>query len=207
MSIKVQVVFYSMYGHVYGLAEAVAAGAREVAGVEARLLQVPELVPDEALVKSGAKAARAAFAHIPIARPEQLAAANAILFGTPTRFGNMCAQMRNFLDQTTSLWLKGALIGKGNNHHQFSQHPAASRHDHRRRALCGSAPHEHEGNHRRYSVWGLNAGRRRWVAAADGERTGHCPLSGQARRRHCRETVWMSRARPRRPLSAMAMAR
>jgi len=112
MNIKVQVVFYSMYGHVYSLAEAVAAGAREVAGVEARLLQVPELMPEEALLKSGAKAARAAFAHVPVARPEQLAEAHAILFGTPTRFGNMCAQMRNFLDQTTSLWLKGALVGK-----------------------------------------------------------------------------------------------
>jgi NAD(P)H:quinone oxidoreductase type IV len=109
---KIQVVFYSMYGHVYRLAEAEAAGAREVAGAEVSLFQVPELVPEEALVKSGAKKAREAFAHIPVAVPEQLSQADAILFGTPTRFGNMCAQMRNFLDRTTQLWLKGSLIGK-----------------------------------------------------------------------------------------------
>ena len=112
MSVKIQIVFYSMYGHVHQLAEAVAAGAREVPGVEVGLFQVPELMSDEALERSGAKAARAAFAHIPVARPEQLAEADAILFGTPTRFGNMCAQMRNFLDQTGGLWAKGALIGK-----------------------------------------------------------------------------------------------
>ena len=112
MAIKVQVVFYSMYGHVYRMAEAVAAGAREVAGVEVSLWQVPELVTDEALEKSGAKAARAAFKQVPTIRPEQLAEADAIVFGTPTRFGNMCAQMRNFLDQTGGLWFKGALVGK-----------------------------------------------------------------------------------------------
>jgi NAD(P)H dehydrogenase (quinone) len=112
MSVKIQIVFYSMYGHVHQLAEAVAAGAREVPGVEVGLFQVPELVPEEALERTGAKAARAAFAHIPVARPEQLVEADAILFGTPTRFGNMCAQMRNFLDQTGGLWAKGALIGK-----------------------------------------------------------------------------------------------
>jgi NAD(P)H dehydrogenase (quinone) len=112
MATKIQVVFYSMYSHVYRLAEAVAAGAREVAGAEVSLYQVPELVPDEILEKSGAKAARAAFAHVPMARPDQLADADAIIFGTPTRFGNMCAQMRNFLDQTGGLWMKGSLIGK-----------------------------------------------------------------------------------------------
>ncbi len=108
----IQVVFYSMYGHIYRLAEAVAAGAGEVPDSEVSLYQVAELVPDAVLEKSGAKAARAAFAHVPLAQPEQLAEADAILFGTPTRFGNMCAQMRNFLDQTGGLWAKGALIGK-----------------------------------------------------------------------------------------------
>lgn len=112
MSVNVQIVFYSMYGHIYKMAEAVADGAREVEGVEASLYQVPELIPDESLEKSGAKAARQTFAHIPVATVDQLAQADAIIFGTPTRFGNMCAQMRNFLDQTGGLWLKGALIGK-----------------------------------------------------------------------------------------------
>jgi NAD(P)H dehydrogenase (quinone) len=109
---KVQVVFYSMYGHVHKMAEAVAAGARAVAGAEVALYQVPELVPDDVLERSGARQARAAFAHVPLIKPEQLTEADAILFGTPTRFGNMCAQMRNFLDQTGGLWVKGALVGK-----------------------------------------------------------------------------------------------
>jgi NAD(P)H:quinone oxidoreductase type IV len=112
MGLKVQVVFYSMYGHIYKMAEAVASGAREVSGAEVALYQVPELVPAEALEKSGAKAARQAFAHVPVMRPKQLAEADVILFGTPTRYGNMCAQMRNFLDQTSDLWLNGSLVGK-----------------------------------------------------------------------------------------------
>lgn len=109
---KIQIVFYSMYGHVYKLAEAVAEGARQVKGTQVELYQVAELVPDEALERSGAKAARKAFAHIPVIEPAKLADADAVIFGTPTRFGNMCAQMRNFLDQTGQLWLKGALAGK-----------------------------------------------------------------------------------------------
>jgi NAD(P)H:quinone oxidoreductase type IV len=112
MSAKIQVVFYSMYGHIYRMAEAIADGVREVDGIEVMLLQVPELVPDDILEKSGAKAARQAFAHVPMASPEHLPDADGIIFGTPTRFGNMCAQMRNFLDQTGSLWLKGSLVGK-----------------------------------------------------------------------------------------------
>ncbi len=112
MATKIQIVFYSMYGHVYKMAESVASGARSVAGTEVTLYQVPELVPEAVLEKSGAKAARTQFAHIPIITPEKLAEADAIIFGTPTRFGNMCAQMRNFLDQTGGLWAKGALIGK-----------------------------------------------------------------------------------------------
>ncbi len=109
---KVKVVFYSMYGHIYRMAEAVAEGAREVEGAEVELLQVSELVPDAVLEKSGAKKARQAFAHIPIAKPADLADADAIIFGIPTRFGNMCAQMRNFLDQTGGLWARNAFVGK-----------------------------------------------------------------------------------------------
>ena len=112
MATKVQVVFYSMYGHIYKMAEAIAAGAREVSDAEVSVYQVPELASDEVLQQSGAKPARAAFAHIPIAKADQLADADAVIFGAPTRYGNMCAQMRNFLDQTGGLWLKGALIGK-----------------------------------------------------------------------------------------------
>jgi NAD(P)H dehydrogenase (quinone) len=110
--VKIQIVFYSMYGHVWKMAEAVAEGARQVAGAEVSVFQVPELVPEAALQRSGAKAARQAFAHVPVAQPPQLADADAVLFGTPTRFGNMAAQMRNFLDQTGGLWVQGALVGK-----------------------------------------------------------------------------------------------
>lgn len=112
MSTKILIVFYSMYGHVYRMAEAVGEGAREVKGAEVTLAQVAELVPDAALERTGAKRARAAFAHIPAATVEDLEHADAIVFGTPTRFGNMCAQMRNYLDQTGGLWAKGKLVGK-----------------------------------------------------------------------------------------------
>ena len=101
-----------MYGHVYQLAEAVAEGARQVPKTDVAIYQVPELIPDEILEKSGARAARQAFAHIPVAEIDNLVEADAIIFGTPTRFGNMCAQMRNFLDQTGELWIKGSLVGK-----------------------------------------------------------------------------------------------
>jgi NAD(P)H dehydrogenase (quinone) len=109
---RVHVIFYSMYGHIYRMAEAIAKGAREVSGAEVNLFQVAELVPEEALERTGAKAAKAAFAHIPVADTKSLVDADAIIIGTPTRFGNMAAQMRNFWDQTGSLWAKGALIGK-----------------------------------------------------------------------------------------------
>lgn len=109
---KIQIVFYSMYGHIFRMAEAVAEGARGDAGAEVTLYQVAELVSPEALARTGADKARQAFAHIPLAEVDRLAEAEAIIFGTPTRFGNMCAQMRNFLDQTGGLWAKGGLIGK-----------------------------------------------------------------------------------------------
>ena len=112
MTTRVQIVFYSMYGHIYRMAEAVAEGVREVADTEVSLVQVPELVPADVLEKSGAKAARDAFAHVPVAKVDQLAEADALIFGTGTRYGMMTAQMRNFLDQTGGLWMKGALVGK-----------------------------------------------------------------------------------------------
>jgi NAD(P)H dehydrogenase (quinone) len=101
-----------MYGHVYQMAEAVAKGARRYQGAEVNLYQVSELVPKDVLENSGALKAKETFAHIPTATLDHLEKADALIFGTPTRFGNMCAQMRNFLDQTSGLWLKGALVGK-----------------------------------------------------------------------------------------------
>ena len=105
---KVLVLYYSMYGHVETMANAIAAGAREVTGTEVDIKRVPELVPEEVARKAGAKLDQAA----PIAKVDELANYDAIIFGTPTRFGNMCAQMRNFLDQTGGLWMKGSLVGK-----------------------------------------------------------------------------------------------
>lgn len=112
MEVNVQIVFYSMYGHIHTMAEAVADGVRELECARATLLQVPELVPEEVLAKSGADKTRSAFRNIPVARPEQLVEPDAIIFGTPTRYGNMCGQMRNFLDQLGPYWIKGAFEGK-----------------------------------------------------------------------------------------------
>jgi NAD(P)H dehydrogenase (quinone) len=109
---KVLIVHYSMYGHIYKMAEAVAEGVREVAGCEALIKRVPETLPDEVLEKMGALEAKKGMAHIPVATVGDLTAADAIIFGTPTRFGNMCGQMRQFLDATGGLWLKGSLVGK-----------------------------------------------------------------------------------------------
>jgi NAD(P)H dehydrogenase (quinone) len=105
---KILVLYYSMYGHIETLAKAVAEGARSTDGVEVTIKRVADLVPEEVARKAGAKLDQDA----PIATVDELPSYDAIIFGTPTRFGNMCAQMRNFLDQTGGLWLTGKLIGK-----------------------------------------------------------------------------------------------
>jgi len=109
---KVLIVFYSTYGHIFKMAEAVAEGAKEVAGAEVKILRVPETLPEEVLGKMGAVDAQKAFSHVPVCTVDELAEADGIIFGTPTRFGNMCGQMRQFLDATGQLWAKGSLIGK-----------------------------------------------------------------------------------------------
>src|SRR5262245_54622308 len=105
---KVLVLYHSYFGHIERMAGAIADGAREVAGCTVDIKRVPETVPAGLFAKTGGKADQAA----PVAQPEELANYDAILFGTPTRFGNMTGQMRIFLDQTGSLWLSGALVGK-----------------------------------------------------------------------------------------------
>jgi NAD(P)H dehydrogenase (quinone) len=105
---KILVLYYSMYGHVETMAKAVAEGARGVDGIEVTIKRVPELMPEDVARKAGAKLDQEA----PIATVDELAGYDAIIFGSPTRFGNMCAQMRNFLDQTGALWARGALVGK-----------------------------------------------------------------------------------------------
>lgn len=109
---KILIVYYSMYTHVYKMAEAVAEGVREVPGCEAIIKRVPETLSNDVLGAMGALDAQKSMEHVPIATVDDLAAADAIIFGTPTRFGNMCGQMRQFLDATGQLWTKGALVGK-----------------------------------------------------------------------------------------------
>jgi len=104
---NVLVVYYSMYGHIYKLAQAVAEGVRSVDGANAELRRVPETLPDQVLEKMGAIEAQNQQGHIPICTVDELSSADAIIFGTPTRFGNMCGQMRQFLDATGKLWASG----------------------------------------------------------------------------------------------------
>ena len=105
---RVLVLYYSSYGHVEALARAVAEGVADVPGAEAVVKRVPELVPEDVCRASGIKLEQDA----PFADPNELGDYDAVIIGTPTRFGNMAAQMRNFLDQTGGLWMKGALVGK-----------------------------------------------------------------------------------------------
>jgi NAD(P)H dehydrogenase (quinone) len=105
---KILVLYHSFYGHIEAMANAVAEGARQVQGAQVDVKRVPETVPPDVFKNSGGKANQAAA----VAQPAELANYDAILFGTPTRFGNMSGQMRTFLDQTGALWMSGALVGK-----------------------------------------------------------------------------------------------
>lgn len=109
---KILVVFYSLYGHIQRMAEAVAEGARSVEGAQVELRRVPETLSPEAIEAMGAVPAQKSMENVPVATVEELAEADAVIFGTPTRFGNMCGQMQQFLDGTGQLWLTGALVGK-----------------------------------------------------------------------------------------------
>ena len=109
---KVLIVYYSTYGHVHKMAEAIAEGVGQVEGAEAVLRRVPETLTPEVIDKMGAVDTQKAQDQIPICTVDELAEADAVIFGTPTRFGNMCGQMRQFLDATGQLWATGALVGK-----------------------------------------------------------------------------------------------
>lgn len=109
---NILVIYYSMYGHVHRMAQAVAEGIESVEGARAGLRRVPETLPQEVLAKMGALEAQQAMASVQLATVEELGEADAVIFGTPTRFGNMCGQMRQFLDATGQLWATGALVGK-----------------------------------------------------------------------------------------------
>ena len=110
---KILIVYYSMYGNTFELANHVLEGAKSVEGAQVVLKQVPDLLP-EALIEKDPKIkeAKEKQKHIPIASPLEIADYDAIIWGTPTRYGNVCAQVRNFIDQTSSLWLQGKLENK-----------------------------------------------------------------------------------------------
>ena len=109
---KILVVYYSMYGHVFALAKSIAEGAGSVKDAKVEICRVPETLSDEILSKMGALDAQASQKDVPICDINELGWADAVIFGTPTRFGNMCGQMRQFLDATGQLWAQGALVGK-----------------------------------------------------------------------------------------------
>lgn len=109
---KTLVLFYSTYGHVWKLAEAIAEGARQVEGNEVVVKRVPETLSKEILDKVGATQAQQAFSHVPVATPDELVQYDAIIIGTPTRYGNVCGQIQAYMDSTGSLWAQGALVGK-----------------------------------------------------------------------------------------------
>ncbi len=109
---KILVLFYSAYGHIYQMAKAVVEGAKSIDGISVDLKQVPETLSEDLLKQIGAFEARKAFADIDIAKVSDLSEYDAIIFGTPTRYGMMAAQMKAFLDASGGLWAKGALIGK-----------------------------------------------------------------------------------------------
>ena len=109
---NVLIVYYSLYGHIATMAQAVAEGVHQIPGMTATLRRVPETLPEDVIAKMGATEAQKAQSQVPVCTLEELEAADAVVFGTPTRFGNMCGQMRQFLDATGSIWMRGGLIGK-----------------------------------------------------------------------------------------------
>jgi NAD(P)H dehydrogenase (quinone) len=186
---RILVLYYSSYGHIARMAEAVAAGARE-AGADVVVKRVPELVPDEVARKSGYKLDQAA----PIAQPRELADYDAIIIGTPSRFGNMASQMKNFLDQTGGLWAQDKLVGKVGS--VFTS--TGSQHGGQESTILVTQvvllhlgmtivglPYTFKGQTRMDEIaggspYGVDARRRRG-ASARRERTGRCPLSGAPR--------------------------
>lgn len=109
---RVNVIFHSIHGHVWKMAEAEAAGAREVGGVEVKVYQVQETLSPEIIRKMKAEEEKAQFAHIPVATVDTMLEADAFIFGTGTRYGNMTAQMKTYFDAMGGIWVKDLLVGK-----------------------------------------------------------------------------------------------
>lgn len=183
---KILVLYYSMYGHIETMAHAVADGANRVDGVEVVVKRVPETMQAEAFAKAGGKTQNA-----PVATPQELAEYDAIIFGTPTRFGNMSGQMRTFLDQTGGLWASGALYGKiasvfsstgtGGGQEQTITSTWTTLAHHGMIIVpigYGAGAIRYLPGTRRYPLWRNHHRRRRRLAAAERGRVSHRPLSG-----------------------------
>ena len=176
---KLLIAYYSMYGHVYKLVEAAAEGARSVADVSVELRRVPETLPQDVLVKMGAVEAQKQQAGVPVCTVDELGQADAIIFGTPTRFGNMCGQMRQFLDATGQLWASGALTGKvgsvitsSNTQHGGQETTILSFHLtllHHGMVIVG-LPYAFQGQSRTDEITGCSPYGASTIAAADGSR-------------------------------------
>ncbi len=202
MSVKVQIVFHSLYTHVFRLAEAVAEGARSVDGTEVLMAQVAETLPHEVLEKMGALEAKKVFAHVPVADPHTLPDADAIILGTPTRFGASTAQMQAFLDATGGHWAKGGADRQARQRLHLDREPARrpgndtrpfahiflpSGHGRHRRSLRGAGTVEPGRDQRRVALRRLDDRRAARRALAHAQRAGHRPLPGKPRRQARRE--------------------
>ena len=201
---NVLVLYYSAYGHIERMAQAIAEGARSAAGTEVTVKRVPELVPEDLARKASMKLDQKA----PIASVDELPSYDAIIFGTPTRFGNMTAQMRNFLDQRPMGQRRAGRQGRecvcfdrhttrrpGNDHHELPQYATASGDDHRGVAVLFCGSDTHGSGHGWHALRGDDARRARRLSTAYRERAGRSSLPGQTRRRDRRQTrAWCRRA-------------
>lgn len=176
---KILAVYYSMYGHVYRLAQAAAEGARRIDGADVELRRVPETLPEEVLQKMGAMSTLAMQKDVPVCSVDELGEADAVIFGTPTRFGNMCGQMRQFLDSTGKLWLNKSLVGKvgsvitsSNTQHGGQESTILSFHItllHQGMLIAG-LPYSYEGQMGTESISGCSPYGASTIAGADGSR-------------------------------------
>ncbi|WP_027183279.1 NAD(P)H:quinone oxidoreductase [Desulfovibrio inopinatus] len=177
---NVLIVYYSLYGHIHSMAQAMAEGVGEVEGATPILKRVPETLSDDILTKMGALDIQKGMSSIEVATPQDLAAADAVIFGTPTRFGNMCGQMRQFLDATGQLWDTGALVGKvgsvftsSNTQHGGQESTILSFHIsllHHGMVIVG-LPYAYEGLMNTSEVCGCSPYGASTVAGADGAKT------------------------------------
>lgn len=176
---KLLVVYYSMFGHVHRMAQAEADGANSVDGMEAELRRVPETLGNDILEAMGALETQQAQSDVPLASVDELAEADAILFGTPTRFGNMCGQMRQFLDATGKLWMNRSLVGKvgsvftsSNTQHGGQESTILSMHItllHQGMVIAG-LPYSFEGQTRMDEISGCSPYGASTIAGSNGER-------------------------------------